>query len=776
MPLPSIFHSLANLIMAGIMSFTGLLFTGQMPIGKIPVPEAGPLTQYVNPFVGTGSIPWNSGMTNPGACAPFGAVRLAPDTCLPFGFNIDRVGTGGYWNGKTHTTGFSMNRVSGAGLIEGGNFRVTPGLDKADPLQRLKRPLLFAHAREEAVPGYYGVWLPEAACLAELTATVHTGVQRYTFTSDKDAHLFFDAASSLHYSRRAQSAAIKVVDEYTLQGNYENRVFFYAEFDTPFTARLWVDDRFPEGLGSNGEIPTEATSTRVGEGPAAEVGADLNFGNVKDKPITLRMGMSYVSIEGAKANLRAESAGKAFGDVYASTLADWESRLASVKVTSNDNNIKRIFYTAMYHCMVHPTNMTDVDGKYPGYLNTTGTAEDFTYRSDLSLWDTFRTTHPLYILIAPDIQRDATQSLLAMAELHGGFPKWPKGGGDGGSMFGSPAHPVMAETYLKGQLSREDAVASLGFMKDAAFGTAPEGKPMRGRDRWQDYNNYGYVPSDDDDISVSRTLEYAWADYATYLMARKLGAGFEDDAAAFKKLGDSYKNVFDPSTKYFRPKNAAGEWQLSVPWGTTYYDEVLPVKLADGFSEGSAKHYRWHAIQDPAWLVESMGGPAAFAKELEAFMNAASRTRGGLNPGDGWWVGNQHNYHAPYMFNAAGRPDLTQKWVRWTLADRYADSPDGLDGNEDLGALSAWYIFGALGFYPVAGTDQYWFGSPNVDEAVLQLGGGKTLTIRAANQGADNVYVKSVKINGTAMDPAKTFGHDLIADGGTIEFEMAAKP
>ena len=220
--MPSILSKLANLIMAAIMTFTGFLFTGQMPIDKIPVPETGPLTQYVNPFVGTGSIPWNSGMTNPGATAPFGAVRLCPDTCWPFGFNSDRIGTGGYYNGKTHTYGFSMNRVSGAGLIEGGNFRITPGLDKADPLQRMKRPLLFAHAKEAAIPGYYGVWLPEAACLAELTASVHTGIQRYTFASDKGAHLFFDASSTLHKDSRAQNATIKVIDDKTIEGNYEN--------------------------------------------------------------------------------------------------------------------------------------------------------------------------------------------------------------------------------------------------------------------------------------------------------------------------------------------------------------------------------------------------------------------------------------------------------------------------------------------------------------------------------------------------------------------------
>ena len=341
-------------------------------------------------------------------------------------------------------------------------------------------------------------------------------------------------------------------------------------------------------------------------------------------------------------------------------------------------------------------------------------------------------------------------------------------------MFGTPAHQMMAETYLKGLMDGTDAQAALGYMKAAVFGTVPAGLPYRGRDYYGEYNSLGYVPSELSDISVSRTLEYAWSDYSAYLLADALGSSA--DAEAFYALSQNFKNVFDPSTKYFRPKSAAGEWQRSVPFMTTYYDEILPVKLADGFSEGSAKHYRWHAIQEPQWLVQSLGGKENFVRELEAFMKGATLTRAGLNPGDGWWVGNQHNYHAPYMFNEAGRPDLTQKWVRWTLANRFADTPDGLDGNDDLGALSAWYIFGALGFYPVAGTDQYWLGSPLVDEAVLQLGGGKTLTVKALNQSAKNVYVRSVTFNGTALDTSKTFAHDLIRDGGELVFEMSAKP
>ncbi len=754
-----VFQSVSNFIMAVIVTITGLLFTGQMPKKDVPQPEAGPITRYVNPFVGTGSIPWASGMTHPGAAAPFGAVRLGPDTCFPFGINIDNVGTGGYWNGKTRTYGFSHNRISGAGLIDGGLFRVTPGLGKVDPLKRKTRPLLFTHAMEQAQAGFYAVWLPEAACMAEMTATVHTGVHRYTFTSSKDAHLFLDATSKL--GSGAEIGSIRVVDNQTIEGACSTKdAFFRAEFSVPFTATVWN-----KGKLISGAVSAEGEDT----------GVDLNFGNCKDKPIIMHLGISFVSQTGAEKNLKDESASLSFDQTYAKTMQDWETRLGSIEVKSGDENIKRIFYTAMYHAMLHPTNLTDVDGKYLGFDKTIGTANGYTYRSDLSLWDTFRTTHPLYCLVAPDIQRDSAQSLLRMAERHGGFPRWPKGGSERASMFGTPANMVMTETYLKGLMNREDAVASLNFMKQTALGTTPEGFPFRARDYYEEYNKLGYVPSDtgDKDRSVSRTLEYAWSDYASYNLATALGN--EADAALFKRLSQNHKNLFDPSTKYFRPKNSAGEWQISGPWSTEYYDAVLPIKFAAGFSEGSARQYRWHSVQDPQWLITSIGGKEKFVKELDAFMKDASLTRAALDPGSGWWVGNQHNYHAPYMFNEAGRPDLTQKWVRWTLANRFADAPNGLDGNDDLGALSAWYIFSAMGFYPIAGTDRYWLGSPAVEEAKLHLDGGKVLTVKAVNQSAKNVYVKQVSFNGTPITET-SFNHDLIKNGGTLEFVMSAKP
>jgi len=746
-----------NLLMSAVTLISGLLFAGQTPSGAMPSPAPGAHTQYVNPFIGTGAVPWASGMTFPGAAAPFGTVRLSPDTCFPFGVNIHNMGTGGYWYGKGYAYGFSHTRVSGAGLIEGGLFRVTPGIGKANPIKRMSQPLPFSHDAEVALPGYYAVRLPKAACLAELTATEHTGVHRYTFSSTKDAHLFLDATSLLG-DGRGETGAVRVLDDRTVEGELGGRAFFRAVFDTPFTATPWRDGKL---------LPGQTESAGL------DAGVDLNFGNRKDAPITLHLGFSYISAAEAANNLQEESAGDAFDRVYEKTRGVWEERLSSIELQTSDDEVRRIFYTALYHTMIHPTNMTDASGKYLGFGKQIGTAEGYTYRSDLSLWDTFRTTHPLYALIAPDIQRDSVQSLLRMAEQYGGFPRWPKLGGEGGSMYGNPAHIVLAESYLKGLMSQADAETALDVMKQTVFGTVPEGFPYRGRDNGAEYLALGYVPSELQRTSVSRTLEYAWADYAASLMADKLGR--EEDAAAFWDLSQNFRNVFDPSVKYFRPRNAAGQWSTYFsPYSTTYYDEALPVKLANGFSEGSARHYRWHAVQDPQGLIDLMGGADYFVKELDKFMKDASLTRAAIDPGDGWWVGNQHNYHAPYMFNEAGRPDLTQKWVRWTLTERFADSPDGLDGNDDLGALSAWYIFSALGFFPVAGTDRYWLGAPLVDEAVLKLEGGKTLTIKAVNQSAKNIYVSGVTLNGAAVS-GTSITHDQIKDGGTLVFTMAAR-
>ena len=757
-----IFTRVFNIFMAIAMTVTGLVFTGQLP-PRMPVPETGPFTQHVNPFIGTGSFLWASGFTNPGATAPFGTVQLGPDTTWAYGINSDRIGTGGYYYYKTHTFGFSHTRISGAGIVLGGLFRITPAGPRANPMRRLQRPLLFSHSHEVAAPGYYAVWLPEIAVMAEMTATERTGVHRYTFRQNRDARLFLDATSCLRNSVR--EGRITVVDEYTVEGYTVDLAFFRAEFSHPFEAAGWAGDGTVTATEAQGHA----------EAFGFDVGLDLNFGRL-DEPLTVWLGFSYVSLEGARANLAAESAGVPFDEVYESTRDNWDERLGSIVIDARCDDIMAIFYSSLYRSMIHPTNFTDVTGEFAGFGREIGVADGFTYRNDLSLWDTFRSTHSLYSLIAPDIQHDSVQSLLRMAEAHGGFPRWPRMFGDGGSMFGTPAHIVIAEAYLKGLVSDEDAAAALGFMRDTVMGTTPDTFPFSpGRDYYNYFNELGFVPQCTGRISVSRTLEYAWADWAAANMAYAMGPAFAEDEAMFRAKGYHHMNTWCERTRYFAPRNTQGDWLPFSPYMTDYYEMLTFTRLSYAFSEGSARHYRWHAVQNPQWLVEAMGGKRAFVRETERFMRDASRLRGAPDPGSGWWVGNQHNYHVPYMFNEAGRPDLTQRWVRWTLEDRFANTPDGIDGNDDLGALSAWYVLSALGFFPVVGSDRYWLGSPIVDSATLTLPGGYELNIIAHNQSARNVYVTSVTFNGEPIE-GNCFTHDMIAQGGTMEFQMSRRP
>jgi predicted alpha-1,2-mannosidase len=377
-------------------------------------------------------------------------------------------------------------------------------------------------------------------------------------------------------------------------------------------------------------------------------------------------------------------------------------------------------------------------------------------------------------LIAPDVQLDCVRSLVEMAKIGGALPRWPSGGGYTGSMFGSPADMVVAETYLKG-LTDFDAEAAYAFMKKASEQGMPGG--VDGRWAVAEYNQYGYVPADvETKGSVSSTLEYAWADGSIALLGQALGKD-AGEVQYYKDKSMRYKNLFDPGTKYFRPKNTDGSWVTPFsPYITSYYNEVL-FFFPKAYAEGGPQHYRWSVPQDPQGLIELFGSREYFVKELDKFMGSASKTMAAIDPGPGYWHGNQHNLHALYLFNEAGRPDLTQKWARWALTERYGTGPDGLDGNDDAGALSAWYVLSALGIYPVAGSDRWWIGAPIVDSAVLNLGGGKTLTVTAHNQSAKNIYVQSVTLNGARLtEPWVLHGALTARASNILVFEMGPKP
>ena len=724
---------------------SGSLFAGSL-FNKHEAPEliTGEYTKYVEPFIGTGGIPWACGMLSPAATVPFGCVRLGADTCAVGGIYIFKTNTSGYYYEHRHIYGFSMSRLSGTGIRDYGMFRATPYISEKKP-----SAIAFSHNDEAASPGYYALYLPTQSVLCEMTATEHTGYQRYTFDTDRDAKIYIDAASTLTDSK-TENASISVDKdnksfsaEVTVKGGFSDRfggirIYCFGEFDTP-----------AESAGISGS------------------GLTLNFGNAKNKPVTIRAGISFVSLENARNNLLAEAGEKSFDEIRSAADESWNNELSKISVTADDET-KKIFYTSLYHTMIMPTDFTDSNGEYVGFDKNVHTADGFTYRTDMSLWDTARNVNALYCLIEKEVQSDCIASLLNMADLGGILPRWPMGEGYTGSMFGNPANLVLTESYLKG--FDFDAEKALEYMKKSS-----ESFDWKEYREYGDlYEQYGYVPDDlvrdkFRGISVSRTIEYSWEDAAISVLAKALGK--EEIAEEYAERSKRYKNVWDPETKYFRAKNSDGSWGVLKPNMTAFYDDVLGFKYSKAYCEGSARQWRWGAINDIDGMIELFGSKEYFVSELEDFMNDASAKRAAFDPGAGYWIGNQHDIHTPYLFTNAGRPDLTQKWVRWTLENRFSTDVDGIDGNDDGGTVSSWYVFSSLGFYPVAGTDRYWIGSPAVNNAEINLGGGKVLKITVNNQSKENIYVESVTLNGIPVRNSE-ISHSDIADGGELVFTM----
>lgn len=742
-----IFRAIISVFLSIQFFFSGIGAVKPQRNYKMPEPLTGELTQYVDPMVGTGGIPWTCGMLSPAATVPFGAVRLGADTCAAAGKFLIKMNTSGYYYEHSHILGFSHGRLSGTGLYDYGCFRVTPG--KKDNKNGKINAIAFSHKYETAVPGYYALYLPTLDCLAEMTASEHVGIQRYTFYSSKDAHLYIDAASTIG-GGTGEDAEISVDTESGkitgsanimsgFSGRYGGLKLYFAAFATKPIKNviLWEDG----------------------------TGADLNFGALNGENVELIVGISNVSCENAEQNIKAETNGADFDTVNRQAVEKWENRLNTIKIDADDE-IKKTFYTSLYHSMIMPTDFTDSNGEYTGFDKQVHTADGYIYRTDMSLWDTVRNTLPLYSLIATDIQRDCVKSLMNMADAGGTFPRWPQGEGYTGSMFGTPADVFITESYMKG-FTDFDVEAAYNYMKKTSE------SPQSGcnqRDGVEYYNELGYVPADKVNKSVARTLEYSWSDGCIADLASALEK--TDEAAYYRTKSEYYKNVWNPDTKYYQGRNADGSWKTPLlPNFTEFYDAVLIKKVSDAYCEGSARQWRFGTVYNTKGTIELFGSKDYFVSELEDFMKDASRNRAALNPGAGFWIGNQHDIHTPYMFIDAERPDLTQKWVRWTLANRYSNDINGLDGNDDGGTLSAWYVFSAMGFYPIAGTARYYIGSPNINSAVLSLGNGETLTVKVNNQSEKNVYVKSVKLNGKPLDEMY-ISHDELTAGGVLEFTM----
>ena len=759
------------LLLAAFLFFCSLYtyfnYRNNQPFGQLQTTfKPGNLGQNVVPFIGTGGYFWVCANNFPGASMPFGVVRLSPDTESSI-FRKKAMSTSGYYYPDNRIMGFSHTRLSGTGATDGGHLRVIPSTEEIGWESYEKGKFIpFKHSNEVAFPGYYAVKLEDPAVLVELTATRRTGIHRYTFSSGKNPHLLLDVCSvlgdknveggSITLNPNGLEAEGEVKTFGTFAGRYGGiKVYFTAQFDRPFIQSEIHD----------GKISIKSQSNGSGK----DLGVEFTFDH-PEKPIVLKIGISHVSIANARLNMETETNDLSFEQLVENGKAIWEEKLALIEPETDNQKDKTVFYTALYRSFQMPTLFQDVNGDYFGFDKTVHKAEGFNYYTDLSLWDTFRTLHPLYILIAPKEQRDMMVSLVKMKEQGGYLPRWPSGNGYTGSMLGSPADMVISESYQKG-IRDFDVKSAYEGMKFLALNPTPKGSKFGGRSGIAAYNQFGYCPTDLMDKAVSRTLEYAWADHSIAILADSLG--YKEDAKLFYGHAEFYKNIWNPATRYFQSKDSKGQFSKDFdPIKLSYFD--TDGKYTKDYVEGSALQWRFAVPYDPRGLISLFGGNESFAKELNAFFEKSDPTMCSWNPGGYYWHGNEPDIHSAYLFNEAFRPDLTQKWSRWILDNKYGVNSEGLDGNDDGATLSSWYLFASLGFYPIAGTDYYEVGAPLFRKSVIHLG-SHTLQIIAENYSQQNIYVSKIWLNGKLLNGFK-LKHNQISEGGTLIFEMSALP
>ncbi|MBN8814498.1 MAG: GH92 family glycosyl hydrolase [Sphingomonas sp.] len=725
----------------------------------------------VDPFIGTGG----EGHTFPGAVAPFGMVQLSPDTDATCEIRKCYPHAAGYRYEDPTIQGFSMTHFSGAGHSDLGDFLMMavsgdvvplePG-DAAKPGSGYRSR--FSHDGEVASPGYYAVTLTDAGVRAEMTAGTRIGVQRYTFGKEKPAHLVFDLRSSLYnYPGKVSWSSIRLRPDGTVTGGRETRgwapgrkLFFAMRFSRPLLGHEFkntetnVPYRGFKGPGRSGSDIAEL------KGRALVV--RLDFGTL-DAPLEVKVGISTVDEDGAIANLASEPGD--FDAIRARTEAAWSKALSVLDVQAS-GKMRRTVYTALYHALMAPSVLSDADGRHRGPDDQIHKAEGFTFRSTFSLWDTFRAEHPLLTIVQPpSTTSDVVRSLIASREAspYGVLPVWQFQGQETWTMIGYHAVPVIADAYLKG-ITGFDAKKALDAMVASAT-YAPYGG-------LGDYMQLGYVPIDGEPEAASKTVEYAYDDWTIARMARAMGR--MDVAATFEKRAAYWRNSFDAKTGWLRARKADGSFR--VPFGPT------AINYGSDYTEGNAWQYSWFMPHDQGGLIKLLGGDAATVRKLDAMFDFDVSKLDYSHAEDiagliGQYIhGNEPSHHVAYLYAFAGAPWRTQARLKQIVASQYNDTPKGLSGNDDIGQMSAWLVFTALGFYPVApGSGQYVIGRPFVDRATIDLPNGKRFTIVADGLSDANIYVGSVTLNGKPLTRVY-ITHDEIERGGELRFTMSAIP
>lgn len=760
-----------NLSQAFFLFF--ILGNGYSQNALTPYPDP---VRYVNPFIGTKDM----GHCFPGAVVPFGMVQLSPDTdtaqySYGSGYNKDvyRYCSGYQYDDPT-IVGFSHTHLHGTGHSDLGDILLMPttGEVKLNPGVASKPGSgyrsRYSKSSEIARPGYYSVFLNDPGVRVELSTAPRVGHHRYIYPQGKESNVIIDLVHGIYnYEGKVVWASIRVENDSTITGYRQtngwarNRIVYFAiKFSRPFRSfglrndekemyrgfwRRWqMDTNFPERSGH-------------------KVKAYFSFGRIDT--LEVKVAISGVSTTGALENLRAEAAENTFDITVEKATELWRKELAKISVQGTEDE-KTNFYTALYHCMVNPTIFMDADGKYRGLDGNVHQATGFTNYTVFSLWDTFRAFHPLMALLEPTRTADMVNSMLAhyQQSVHGLLPVWSHWGNDNWCMIGYHAVPVIADAYLKG---------IKGFDPDLALRAMISSATHPAYDGLDEYMRLGYVPQERSSSSASVTLEYAYDDWTIYQMALKLGK--PDVADIFRQRARSYINIFDTRTGFARAKNRQG----------SFMNPFDPLQTHDmGYIEGNAWNYSLFVPHDIANLISLSGGRKRFSQHLDSLFTMELPAKYYEHTEDidkvgimGNYVhGNEPSHHVPYMYAYTGEPWKTQEVLRKVMNRMYLNKPDGLCGNDDCGQMSAWYIFTAMGFYPVCpGSNQYVIGAPYLPYLKVNLENGNSLTIKANGVSDVNRYVQSVTFNGKRLTKAY-ITHDDLTRGGELVFVMGSKP
>ena len=700
------------------------------------------LTKYVNPFIGTDA----HGHTFPGASMPFGMVQLSPDTRLE-GWD----GCGGYHYSDSVVFGFSHTHLSGTGVPDYCDILFMPTIGEVRLNNGAGEPgkgysSKFTHEKETASAGFYSCYLEDYHVGVELTATNRAGFHNYIFPESNNANIIID----LTHRDKVIESGIKIINDKEIEGFRRSTgwandqvVYFVAKFSKPFKK---------SGIESGNKLILEKEAFN------AAIKAFVSFDTKAQEEILVKVGISVVSIDGARKNLDAEIADWEFNRIKFEAQEAWNNELNKIVVDGGTDEQKTTFYTAMYHSFLVPNLFMDTDGHYRGRDFKIYKTEGFDYYTVFSLWDTFRGEHPLFTLTQEKRTVDFIKTMIAQYEHGGRLPVWELAANETECMIGYHSIPVIVDAYMKG-IRDYDVEKAFEAMKHSAeldhFGL-------------KSYKEYGYIPAEDEAESVSKTLEYAYDDWCIAIMAKELGK--MDDYKRYMERAQSYKNIFDPATGFMRAK-MNGRW----------FEPFNPREVNFNYTEANSWQYSFFVPQDINGLVEMIGGKEKFIERLDQLFSESSETTGREQSDITGLIGqyahgNEPSHHMAYLYNYVEQPWKTQLRTRQIMDELYTDQPDGLCGNEDCGQMSAWYVLSAMGFYPVTpGSLIYAIGSPLFDEITLNLENGKTFTVEVKRDSPKNIYIQSAKLNGE--DYSKSFiTHTEIMNGGKFVLDMSADP